>query len=54
MTSWQRFKAYAYQNGQNPYSHVRLTSKQFRRYTRKWKREMGDGMWQKYLAGDYD
>lgn len=50
MTSWKRYKAYAYQNGQNPYREVIFTAKQGRRYTKKWKREFGDDAWKRHLV----
>lgn len=39
MNSWDRVQAYARQRGQDPYRSVNLTSKQSRRYTKKWHRE---------------
>lgn len=39
MTSWQRYQAYARQRGQNPNGQVTFTSRQTRRYVKKWNRE---------------
>lgn len=36
MNSWDRVQAYAKQRGQDPYRSVNLTSKQSRRYVKKW------------------